>query len=90
MTKKQTSQAPWYSEETGFFGPGYLKEYGDMLTPEKTLAEVDFIEKTLVLQKDIKILDCPCGHGRHSIAKDRAPVVLSFSFCILENFLKLP
>lgn len=67
MTKKQTSQTPWYSEEAGFFGPGYLKEYGDNLTQERTLAEVDFLEKTLALKKSAKVLDCPCGHGRHSI-----------------------
>lgn len=67
MTKKQTSQTPWYSEEYGFFGPGYLKEYETMLPQEKTLAEVDFLEKMLALQKSVKILDCPCGHGRHSV-----------------------
>lgn len=65
--KKQTSQTPWYSEEAGFFGPGYLKKHGDNLTQEKTLAEVDFLEKTLALKKGAKVLDCPCGHGRHSI-----------------------
>lgn len=65
--QKQTSQAPWYSEEAGFFGPGYLDEYRDMLTRERTLAEVDFLEKTLAFQQGLKILDCPCGHGRHSI-----------------------
>ena len=38
-----------------------------MLTRERTDAEVTFLEKTLALQKGVKILDCPCGHGRHSI-----------------------
>lgn len=66
VKKKQTSKAPWYSEEAGFFGPGYLKEYGDNLTQERTLAEVDFLKKVLALKRGTKILDCPCGHGRHS------------------------
>lgn len=60
-------QAPWYSEKAGFFGPHYLKEYVYDLTPERTLAEIDFLEKTLALKRGDEILDCPCGHGRHSI-----------------------
>ncbi|MDP3795144.1 MAG: class I SAM-dependent methyltransferase [bacterium] len=67
MAKKQTPQTPWYSEKAGFFGPGYLKEYGDNLTRERTLTEIDFLEKTLALKKGAKVLDCPCGHGRHSV-----------------------
>ena len=67
MAKKQTSQTPWYSEEAGFFGPDYLKEYGNNLTQEITLAEIDFLEKVLALKRGAKVLDCPCGHGRHSI-----------------------
>lgn len=65
MAKKQTSQTPWYSEEAGFFGPGYLKEYAAILT--ETKIEVDFLEKVLALKKGAKVLDCPCGHGRHSV-----------------------
>lgn len=67
MMDKQTSQSSWYSEEAGFFGPGYLKEYGDDLTQERTSIEVDFLEKVLALKPSSKVLDCPCGHGRHSI-----------------------
>jgi ubiquinone/menaquinone biosynthesis C-methylase UbiE len=67
VAEKQASQVPWYSEEAGFFGPGYLRKHVDDLTQERTLAEVDFLEKMLPLQKGSKILDCPCGHGRHSI-----------------------
>ncbi len=67
MKKKRISKVPWYSEEAGFFGPGYLKEYADTLPQERTFKEVDFLEKILTLQKGMKILDCPCGHGRHSV-----------------------
>lgn len=65
MTKKQI--ALWYTEEAGFFGPGYFKEYADILTPERTKEEVDFLEKELKLKKGTKILDLACGQGRHTI-----------------------
>lgn len=61
------AQEPWYSEAGRFFGPGYLKEYQDVLPEERTLTEVNFLELKLGLKKSAKILDCPCGHGRHSI-----------------------
>ncbi len=64
---KKKSEKSWYGEKAGFFGPSYFAEYKDILTKEKTIAEVDFIEKTLALRSDMAILDCPCGHGRHSI-----------------------
>src|SRR5437016_3233995 len=38
-----------------------------MLTPERTATEVEFLCKTLKLKAGMRILDCPCGHGRHSI-----------------------
>ncbi len=57
----------WYSEETGFFGPDYLIEYGDQLPLVRTLTEVDFIEQKMSLQRGMRILDIPCGHGRHMI-----------------------
>jgi SAM-dependent methyltransferase len=63
----EKSRVYWYREEAGFFGHGYLKEYEHCLTQERTRLEVDFIEKTLPLKHSDKILDCPCGHGRHSI-----------------------
>lgn len=50
-----------------FFGKYYLRTHNPVLTEKKTLDEVDFIEKCLELEKGAKILDLPCGHGRHSI-----------------------
>ncbi|MBI3420944.1 MAG: class I SAM-dependent methyltransferase [Candidatus Sungbacteria bacterium] len=67
MATAPTPNVPWYSEEAGFFGPGYLQEYSGMLTEERTQAEVDFLEHALGLRQGMKILDCPCGHGRHAI-----------------------
>lgn len=62
-----TKEVPWYDERAGFFGKSYLTEYAPELPPERTIKEVDFIERTLGLVPEIKILDVPCGHGRHSI-----------------------
>lgn len=60
-------QIPWYKKEKGLFGPKYLRDYKDVITPERTRKEVKFIEKALNLKKGQKILDLCCGHGRHSI-----------------------
>jgi 2-polyprenyl-3-methyl-5-hydroxy-6-metoxy-1,4-benzoquinol methylase len=58
---------PWFSEEAGFFGPGYLLEYEETIPAERTLQEVAVLEKLLALQAGTKILDMPCGRGRHAV-----------------------
>ena len=60
----------WYSEGEGkFFGPSYLEAYDLILTPERTMREVDFVESVFDLKNnpEVKMLDIPCGHGRHAI-----------------------
>src|SRR6185437_15815413 len=37
------------------------------MTPALTLADVDFLEKTFDIKPEARILDVPCGNGRHSI-----------------------
>lgn len=49
-----------------FFGKYYLRTHSPILTETKTLEETNFIEKILDLEANSKILDIPCGHGRHS------------------------
>lgn len=68
MTKPETT--PWWSEKAGFFGPAYLREYEEILPPERTVTEVNFLVRTLGLTngQPREILDVPCGHGRHAIA----------------------
>jgi 2-polyprenyl-3-methyl-5-hydroxy-6-metoxy-1,4-benzoquinol methylase len=67
MKDRTIKQVKWYSEEYGFFGKNYMKEYGKELPPERTKSEIDFAEKVLKLKKKAKILDLGCGHGRHSV-----------------------
>jgi ubiquinone/menaquinone biosynthesis C-methylase UbiE len=58
---------PWYSEEAGFFGKDYFKEYTSALTPEKTKQQVGAVIKLLKMKRGMKVLDLACGHGRHAI-----------------------
>ena len=46
----------------GVFDEDYLYFYEEMLTPERTAAEVEQIVELLGPRDDV--LDCPCGHGR--------------------------
>ena len=50
----------------GWFGPGYLALYDPTLA-ERTPVEVDQIEALLHLHPPRRILDLPCGQGRHAI-----------------------
>ena len=66
----------WWSEEYGFFGDFYMQ--GDdskegyhiarkQNLKQRTLTEVDGVIRLLNLKPKSKILDIPCGYGRHSI-----------------------
>jgi SAM-dependent methyltransferase len=67
---------PWWSEKYGFFGNYYI--LGDnskegyrinqrQTLEQRTLTEVEGVIKLLGLTPKSKILDIPCGYGRHSI-----------------------
>lgn len=49
-----------------FFGPGYLSLYDDYLA-ERTAVEIDQLESLVQLRPPLRILDLPCGQGRHAI-----------------------
>ena len=53
----------WY--ET-FFNGVALEFWRRCTTPEMTRAEVDFLEAALGIKKGGRVLDIPCGNGRHS------------------------
>ena len=56
----QTAEMPWYGEEAGFFGPGYLVAYEELLPPERTRQEIDFLEKTFALEPGARIFLSTC------------------------------
>jgi SAM-dependent methyltransferase len=55
--------ADWWQT---WFGPAYLALY-DAVLAERTPVEVDQIERLLQLHPARRILDLPCGQGRHAI-----------------------
>ena len=59
-----TIQDNWY--ETFFSGLN-CEMWERAATPEWTTQEVDFLVKTLQITPEDKILDAPCGFGRHTI-----------------------
>jgi SAM-dependent methyltransferase len=77
VAEGQQATYAWYTEQGGFFGPGYLREYADLITPEGARAEADFVERALSLARGAKILDLACGHGRHTIELARRGYTLT-------------
>lgn len=58
------SQKEWWED---FFSDLWLSAQKELKTDEQTSFEVDFIQETLQLMPYSKVLDVPCGVGRHSI-----------------------
>ena len=46
------------------FDEDYLYLYEELLTPERTAAEVELVWKLLELELGLELLDLACGHGR--------------------------
>lgn len=61
---KSHLQHQWF--ETFFQGPA-VEFWTRAMTPALTLADVDFLEKAFGVQPGARLLDVPCGNGRHSI-----------------------
>lgn len=57
-------QSNWY--ENFFYGVA-LDLWRGAVTPEQTRAEVDFLVKILGVAPNARVLDVPCGNGRHSL-----------------------
>jgi SAM-dependent methyltransferase len=57
-------QIEWYKN---FFYGVALDLWRKAITPEQTRAEVDFLVKTLRPPEGARLLDVPCGGGRHSL-----------------------
>jgi SAM-dependent methyltransferase len=54
---------PGFDREAAF-DEDYLYFYEELLTPERTAAEVELIWKLLELEPGLEVLDLACGHGR--------------------------
>jgi len=57
-------KSEWF--ETFFQGPA-VDFWIRAMTPALTLADVDFLETTFGVKPGARLLDIPCGNGRHSI-----------------------
>ncbi|MBI1940859.1 MAG: class I SAM-dependent methyltransferase [Acidobacteria bacterium] len=57
-------QTEWWEE---FFSGLALELWRAAVTEDQTRAEVDFVEQLLRLPVKGKVLDVPCGNGRHSL-----------------------
>jgi 2-polyprenyl-3-methyl-5-hydroxy-6-metoxy-1,4-benzoquinol methylase len=57
-------QSNWYED---FFDPIVLDFWQTAVSAEQTQKECDLLEQTFALPPGSRILDIPCGHGRHSI-----------------------
>src|SRR5262245_26458866 len=55
----------WYRT---FFQGIVLDMWRKAVTPEQTRAEADFLESHLRLRPGTRVLDVPCGSGRHALA----------------------
>jgi SAM-dependent methyltransferase len=59
-----TTPTDWWN---GFFTGLFADFWRAAIPPEMTRADVDFFEKELELAPGARVLDVPCGHGRHSL-----------------------
>ena len=56
---------------TRFFDTAYVAQLREEKSPADTRAEVDFLLRRLHLPRGARILDVPCGYGRHAAALAR-------------------
>lgn len=53
--------------QNAFFRGVALDAWRHMTTDEMTRREAEFLERTLNLSAGARVLDVPCGNGRHSV-----------------------
>ena len=57
-------QPEWYES---FFSPLAMEFWRAVVPPGSTREEVDFVERTVALGRPGRLLDLPCGEGRHAL-----------------------
>lgn len=77
--QSQATQKHFWDDGGGFFGRGYME--GDdsvegflstqMELSERTRNEIDGVIRLLRLSPGGRVLDCPCGYGRHALGLAR-------------------
>ena len=63
VRRRRRHDPEWW---TGFFDAQYLREYGILFTPERDRYEVARLIDLLELPTGSRLLDVPCGQGRHA------------------------
>lgn len=58
-----TTAADWWAT---YFDAHYLQEYEPLFTPEQDRRQVRRLVELLQLPAGARVLDCPCGQGRHA------------------------
>src|SRR5690349_9511015 len=61
-------QSNW---QIDFFHGVALDLWRQVVSPEQTRAEVDFLERALGIGSGARILDVPCGNGRHALELEK-------------------
>ena len=61
----QDDSRPWFEE---FFHGLATELWRRAASPEQTTAETAFLVQELRLDADSRVLDVPCGFGRHALA----------------------
>ena len=67
--EQKENTVEWWKEKNVFFGSFYLDAANvnqEQNFKERTCVESEGIISLLKLKSGMKLLDCPCGHGRHS------------------------
>ena len=88
----------WWEEKEGFFGEFYKE--GDDSTEgayydrklnreERTREEISGVIRLCKLKKNSKVLDCPCGWGRHSIELSKNGIIMTGGTSQLRNLADL-
>lgn len=63
LTASKTTPVDWWAS---YFDAQYLREYEPLFTPERDRQEVARLLDVLALPTGARVLDCPCGQGRHA------------------------